>query len=248
MKIGFIGIGNMGSAMLKGAATALPLDQLFYTDVNEVALSKFKAESGIDYVTSNAELVQNANLIVLAIKPQYLNSVLEEIAEEVNESHIFLSIAPGVTIEHIKSYLGLTTRVVRSMPNTPALVLEGMSAFAFSKDAYLAEEVDDIKAFFNSFGRSVEVSENQLDMVVPVSGSSPAYGFMMIEAWQMQQCYVAFLELCLMNLQHKPCLVLQKWFWSQVNILENSKMQFVHQVGPQLKQSKFLRLKDFEVP
>ncbi len=107
---------------------------------------------------------------------------MEEIAEEVNESHIFLSIAPGVTIEHIKSYLGLTTRVVRSMPNTPALVLEGMSAFAFSKDAYLAEEVDDIKAFFNSFGRSVEVSENQLDMVVPVSGSSPAYGFMMIEA------------------------------------------------------------------
>lgn len=182
MKIGFIGIGNMGSAMLKGAETTISNDQLLYTDANVDALEAMKEETGIDYVTSNVDLVENVNVVVLAIKPQYLNSVLTEIAPVINETHIVISIAPGVTIDHIKSLLGRTTRVVRSMPNTPALVLEGMSAYAFSKDHYEALEVEKVKALFESFGRAVEVSEHQLDMVVPVSGSAPAYGFIMIEA------------------------------------------------------------------
>lgn len=182
MKIGFIGIGNMGSAMLKGAMTTISTENLLYTDVNVAAMDAIKDETGIEYVTSNIELVENVNVVVLAVKPQYLNSVLMEIESVINETHIVISIAPGVTIEHLKSVLGATTRVVRSMPNTPALVLEGMSAYAFSKDAYLEDEIDEIKAFFESFGRAVELAEHQLDMVVPVSGSAPAYGFIMIEA------------------------------------------------------------------
>lgn len=172
----------MGSAMLKGADTKLAKDQLIYTDVSEAAMKRIHEETDIDYVTSNVALVQNANVIILAVKPQYLDGVLEEIADYVNEKHIMISIAPGVTIDHIKTMLGETTRVVRSMPNTPALVLEGMSAYCFSKDVYSSEDMSAIKDFFLSFGRAVEVLEHQLDMVVPVSGSSPAYGFIMIEA------------------------------------------------------------------
>lgn len=182
MKFGFIGIGNMGSAMLKGADTKLGKDQLMYTDVSVDVMERIKEETGIDYVTGNVELVQNVNVVILAVKPQYLNGVLEEIADYVNEEHIMISIAPGITIDHIKKMLGSDTRVIRSMPNTPALVLEGMSAYTFSKDNFGDEEVTAVKGFFESFGRAVEVTENQLDMVVPVSGSSPAYGFIMIEA------------------------------------------------------------------
>lgn len=182
MKIGFIGIGNMGSAMLKGAATKLGKKQLTYTDVNEMAMSIVRNHTGIDFVNSNLELVECSDVIVLAVKPQYLNAVLEEIAGKVNTKQIVLSIAPGVTIEHIKSKLGSDIRVIRCMPNTPALVLEGMSAYAFSKDTYTSEEQRFIKGFFESFGRAIELTEDQLDMVVPVSGSAPAYAFIMIEA------------------------------------------------------------------
>lgn len=182
MKFGFIGIGNMGSAMLKGARTKMTTDQLLFTDVNVEAMKRIEDETGLGYVTSNIELVQKVNVIILAIKPQYLNGVLEEIADYVNEAHIVISIAPGVTIEHIKSKLGETTRVVRCMPNTPALVLEGMTAYSYSKDQYTQDDIHIIESFFLSFGRAVEVTESQLDMVVPVSGSSPAYGFIMIEA------------------------------------------------------------------
>ncbi|MDF1616974.1 pyrroline-5-carboxylate reductase [Petrocella sp. FN5] len=182
MKIGFIGIGNMGSAMLKGASTALDKTNLTYTDINKDLMEEIKAETGIPYTADNHSLTKSVDIIVLAVKPQYLKAVMEDIRSYVKPTQIIISIAPGITIDHIKNTLGEKTRVVRSMPNTPALVLEGMTGYCFSHDAYSQAEMDFIRTFFESFGRGVELTEHQLDMVVPISGSSPAYGFMMIEA------------------------------------------------------------------
>jgi pyrroline-5-carboxylate reductase len=182
MKIGFIGIGNMGSAMLKGVSTKLDKTNLTYTDINEDMMEQIKAETGISYEADNISLTQSVDVIVLAVKPQYLKEVMENIRSYVKPTQIILSIAPGITIEHIKHILGEKTRVVRSMPNTPALVLEGMSGYCFSHDVFTQAETDFIRDFFTSFGRGIELTEHQLDMVVPISGSSPAYGFMMIEA------------------------------------------------------------------
>lgn len=182
MKIGFIGMGNMGYAMLKGASIKIDKESLTYTDISQELLEEVKKATDIDYCRDNISLVKNVDIIILAIKPQYYGTVLDEIKACVKSNQIILSIAPGITIDYIKSIIIEDVRVVRSMPNTPALVLEGMSVVSYSNDVYLDIEKAEIKMFFESFSRYIEMSEEQLDMVVPVSGSSPAYGFIMIEA------------------------------------------------------------------
>lgn len=182
MKIGFIGMGNMGFAMLKGASKKLVEYDFCYTDVNKARLDEVKKITGVPFYNSNKELVEEVDIIILAIKPQYMDIVLEEIKEYIKAEQIIISIAPGISIEYIQNYVGSNKRVVRSMPNTPALVLEGMSVFTFSNNGFNNNEKEIIKSFFESFGRTMVLPENQLDMVVPVSGSSPAYMFMMIEA------------------------------------------------------------------
>lgn len=182
MKIGFIGIGNMGSAMFKGALTQMDASNLCYTDINEALRDKIAEETGIEALTDNIDVVKASTIIVLAVKPQYMNQVLEGIRPAVTHDHILLTPAAGVSIDHIKNTIGFGCRVVRCMPNTPALVLEGMSAYTYSHDNFSIEEKETVKAFFDAFGQSVEVPEHLMNEVVPVSGSSPAYFFMMLEA------------------------------------------------------------------
>lgn len=178
-KIGFIGAGNMGLAMIKGAKTLFG-DQISYTDAYVPRLEEVKALTGLPYVTDNQACVEQSDVIVLAVKPQFYNEVLTNI--QANASQIFISIAPGITIQSVKDKLGSNIRVVRAMPNTPAAIGEGMSGICFSEDAFSAEERQLVIDFFNSFGKTVVVRENQMDMIVPVSGSAPAYVFIMIEA------------------------------------------------------------------
>lgn len=182
MKIGFIGVGNMGYAMLKGAMTYLDKGHITFTDHDKRKCDQVKLSTDIRYTSSNIDCVNFADVVVLAVKPQYMTEVLEEIAPMVREGQLFISPAPGKTIDWIKSYLGSKVKVVRCMPNTPALIGEGITAFSYSNDPYSHEEKEAIMTFFNSFGKSVVVREDQMDMVVPVSGSAPAYVYMMIEA------------------------------------------------------------------
>lgn len=180
--LGFIGAGNMGYAMLKGASNVMKKEELLYTDVNIDRLKQVKESTDISYVTSNKELVQSVKYIVLAVKPQFLDGVLEEIKELINEQHIVIGIAPGIAIAHYKNFLGKDVKVVRAMPNTPALVNEGMSGICMSEDGFSKEEKEVIYKFFDSFGKYEEVSENLMNAVTCVSGSSPAYVYMFIEA------------------------------------------------------------------
>lgn len=181
-KIGFIGVGNMGLPMMKGAISSFGKDSIVYTDVNEDRLKNVQTIINIPYLTSNDQCIEEADIIILAIKPQYLKDALTKLKSKALNSKIFISIAPGVKISTLKEVLGDSTRVVRAMPNTPAMVQEGMSAICFSEDIYTEEEREITFRFFSSFGETVELTEKQLDMVVPVSGSSPAYVYMMIEA------------------------------------------------------------------
>ena len=180
--LGFIGAGNMGYAMLKGASKVMKKEELLYTDVNSSRLEEVKQQTGISYVTSNKELVQSVKYIVLAVKPQFLDGVLEEIKEFVTEQHIVVAIAPGIAISHYKDFFGNSVKVVRAMPNTPALVNEGMTGICLSEDTFSEEEKEIIYKFFDSFGKFEEVSENLMNAVTCVSGSSPAYVYMFIEA------------------------------------------------------------------
>lgn len=180
--LGFIGTGNMGYAMLKGASKVIKKEELLYTDVNISRLEQVKQDTGISYVTSNKELVQSVKYIVLAVKPQFLDGVLEETKEAITEQHIVIAIAPGIAISHYKEILGKNVKIVRAMPNTPALVNEGMTGICMSEDAFSEEEKDVIFKFFASFGKFEEVGENLMNAVTCVSGSSPAYVYMFIEA------------------------------------------------------------------
>lgn len=180
--LGFIGTGNMGYAMLKGASKVFSKEELVYTDINLSRLEEVKKDTQISYVTDNTTLISQVKYIVLAVKPQYLDGVLEEIKGKVSTEQIIIAIAPGIAISHYKEILGEKIKVVRAMPNTPALVNEGMSGICFSEDVFAEEEKEVVYRFFDSFGKYEVVGENLMDAVVCASGSSPAYVYMFIEA------------------------------------------------------------------
>lgn len=181
-KIGFIGAGNMGFAMLKGALQIFGKEELTYTDLNKERMEEVKRETGVEYSTDFHGMVRGIKYLVLAVKPQHLENVLESIKDEISSEHVIIAIAPGIAISYYQTYFGKDTKIVRAMPNTPALVNEGMSGICFSDNDFTVEEKNTIYQFFNSFGKFEEVGENLMNAVVCASGSSPAYVYMFIEA------------------------------------------------------------------
>lgn len=179
---GFLGMGNMGYAMLSGACNRFTQKEFHYTDINSERLEYVKQETGISYSMGNSTVVEQSKYIVLAIKPQYYDVVLQDIRNYITTEHIVISIAPGKTIESLKNILGQNIRILRAMPNTPALVNEGMSGICYSEDEYSVEEKDVISQLFSSFGKVEVVEETLMDAVVCATGSSPAYVYMFIEA------------------------------------------------------------------
>jgi len=179
MTIGFIGVGNMGYAMLKGAYKIFD-ETIVYTDINKEKMEQVKAETGLDFVMTNQEVVDASDLIVLAIKPQFMPEVLMNLV--IDDPKIVISIAPGISIEYVNALMGGNPKIVRAMPNTPAMVGEGMSAIAFGDYSFTDEEHREIMNLFNSFGKAIILPEAMMDAVVPISGSSPAYVYMFIEA------------------------------------------------------------------
>ncbi|HOQ16155.1 MAG TPA: pyrroline-5-carboxylate reductase [Defluviitaleaceae bacterium] len=181
-KIGFIGAGNMGYAMLKGLLSYKNKEDLLFTDKSAERVNWVKNNLNVHAFYSNKELVNSAKYIVMAIKPQDYSFVLEDIKAVFTKEHILISIAPGISIASIKQVLGEDAKIVRAMPNTPALVGAGMSVISFSEDSFTVSERNEIFKIFSSFGEVEEIEEKLMNAVVPISGSSPAYVFMMIEA------------------------------------------------------------------
>ncbi|MCI8373683.1 MAG: pyrroline-5-carboxylate reductase [Lachnospiraceae bacterium] len=181
-KIGFVGMGNMGYAMLKGVLKENAPSEIIFSDVNEERSRKVQQETGVHYAESNAECVNNARYIILAVKPQFYDQVLKSIQYTVTQEHVVISIAPGITIEKVQEKLGHDIRIVRAMPNTPALLGEGMTGISYDSSDFRLEEKEMIHKIFSSFGKYQKVDEKLMNAVVCVSGSSPAYVYMFIEA------------------------------------------------------------------
>lgn len=181
-KIGFIGMGNMGYAMLKGVLNVFEPSDIIFTCPDLDKCKRISDETGVKYAESNAECANNAQYIVLAVKPQVYSAVMKNIVNVIREDSVVISIAPGITIDSIKDNLGINTKVVIAMPNTPALVGEGMTGVSYNKDEFSFEQRDVVDRFFNSFGKVVYVDEKLMDVIVCASGSSPAYVYMFIEA------------------------------------------------------------------
>lgn len=179
---GFIGVGNMGGAILKAVCKAFGQNEIVYYDVSKEKCSEITEQLNIKPEINNAAVVSKCKYLILAIKPQFFSDVLKELKGQVTEDHIVISIAAGVKIESIKAVLGDRIRVVRAMPNTPALIGKGITGVTYSSDSFSKTETARLDSFFCSFGEYDVFTENLMDAVTCASGSSPAYVYTFIEA------------------------------------------------------------------
>lgn len=182
-KIGFIGGGNMASALIRGLLLSgtVTADQICASDVNEDRLRLLHDKHGIETTTRNADLARWADVVVIAVKPQIVDRVLAPIAAAITEGDIVISIVAGVPIEALEARLPEGARVVRAMPNTAAMALAAATAITPGTHA-TPDDLDIAGALFNSVGRCVVLEESLIDAVTGLSGSGPAYVMVMIEA------------------------------------------------------------------
>lgn len=181
-KIGFIGMGNMGTAIMRGLLKTYKPEELLFTSAHETKMQKITEETGVAHVSTATECAEQVKYLVLAVKPQVLPTVFKELNGKIREDQVVISIAAGYAIADLQSGLGESARIVRSMPNTPAMVGEGMSGVSYDEALFTDEEKAVIDGFFTSFGKMEKVDEKLMDVVGSASGCSPAYVYMFIEA------------------------------------------------------------------
>jgi pyrroline-5-carboxylate reductase len=181
--IGFIGAGNMAEALIGGLLYAglVAPSRLFASDVEHSRLTLFDRTYGIRTTGGNRTVAEEADILVLAVEPQVLDEVLREIAGVVRGESLIISVAAGYPIARIGRALPQSRKIVRSMPNTPSIVRQGVTAVAYD-DQLPPDDGVAIQALFESIGQMVKVEERWLDAVTGLSGSGPAYVYMMIEA------------------------------------------------------------------
>jgi len=179
---GFIGAGNMGYPLLKAAITTFGSQEVIYTDASMERNQFVMKDTGVAFAEDNVAVVKQCKYLVLAVKPQYFPQVLNQIKKVITKDHVVISIAAGVSIDDVKNILSESIRVIRIMPNTPAMVLKGMTGVSYSQDEYSEEEKKVADRFFGSFGRYELFDEKLMNAVVCANGSSPAYVYMFIEA------------------------------------------------------------------
>ena len=181
--ITFIGGGNMASAIIGGiigSKLAAP-DQITATAKTTATCSSLEERFGIHTCQDNKKAAESADILFLAVKPFLFSEVIAEIKDSVKKDALIISIAAGQPIASIETMFGSSVRLVRAMPNTPALVGEAMSALCIN-DKVTDKELSAAISIFNSFGKCEVIKESMMDAVVGVSGSSPAYVYMFIEA------------------------------------------------------------------
>lgn len=180
--IGFIGGGNMAEALIRGLAEATDApSEIGVSDPSEARLAHLKGCYGLRTDTSNLAIADWADVVVFAVKPQILPSVLAELRPTAGANKLYISVAAGATTQSIAAGLGGEPRIVRSMPNTPALIQVGATVVAAGEHAS-ESDIKLSRAIFDSVGITEELGESQLDAVTGLSGSGPAYVFVMLES------------------------------------------------------------------
>lgn len=183
MRLGVVGAGNMGQALVRGAlaaGVAAPA-QVVASSLDAAALREFAAETGIRAVATNREVVDGAQVILLAVKPQQAAGVLDSLCDAFGPDHVVISIAAGLTTALLEAHLPSGTPVVRVMPNTPSLVGAGAAAWCLGRSAR-PEHGALAARLLDAVGESHAVDESAMDAVTAVSGSGPAYVFLLVEA------------------------------------------------------------------
>lgn len=181
--IGFIGAGNMAEALIRGLVRGghVPASRVVASLPRRDRLDELASTYGIDVTTDNRDVAKRCGLVVLSVKPQIMDKVLREIGDVIQSGTLVVSIAAGVDTETIEEALGEGVRVIRAMPNTPALVGAGATAISPGKHASEAD-LAAAKALFDAVGITVQLDESHLDAVTGLSGSGPAYIFLILEA------------------------------------------------------------------
>jgi pyrroline-5-carboxylate reductase len=182
--IGFVGGGNMAAALIRGllAAGLYHADELWASDVDARKRAALRRRFGISVTANNAELVRGSKLVVLAVKPQIIDPVLMELRDASTPAKVFLSIAAGVTTTRLEAGLGARRRVLRVMPNTPALVGKGVSVLVRGRHATAADQRLGLRVL-RAVGEAVAVADERwLDAVTGLSGSGPAYVYLFAES------------------------------------------------------------------
>lgn len=182
-KLCFIGGGNMAEAMIKGLLrkkTATP-EQIIVSEPQKERVQFLLNTYHVQVVSDNCLALQKSDIIILAVKPQVMKAVLQEISSMVTDQHLIVSIAAGISIPFIVSYLGEDKRIIRTMPNTPAQIGEGAIALCAGGNA-APGDLQVAQTLFNAVGSTVTIEEKLMDAVTGLSGSGPAYIFLIIEA------------------------------------------------------------------
>jgi pyrroline-5-carboxylate reductase len=181
--IGFIGYGNMGQAMVNAIIREklVPIENIIISKKEITQETIDRNKHNIRITTDNLEVVEKADILILAVKPNIYDKLLREIRGQIKKGTIVISIAAGITISYLKERLGENVKIIRAMPNTPALVGEGMTAYSLGCELE-DKELADVESIFNSFGLSQRLDEKLLNGFTSIAGSSPAYVYMMIEA------------------------------------------------------------------
>lgn len=182
-KIGFIGAGKMAQAMIEGIVKSqmIPKENIMASAKTEKTIKTIENTYEISTSLNNRDVARFADILILAVKPDLYQTLIEEIKNEIKQSAIVITIAAGITLMDIEQSFGFQVKAVRTMPNTPSLVGEGMSAICAND--YLSEnEIGEVECLFHTFSKTERLDEKLMDAVPAISGSSPAYVYMLIEA------------------------------------------------------------------
>ena len=183
MKLGFIGTGNMAGAIMGGIIKneIFRPEEIIGADISPAGRDRVKETYGICVTDDNREAAEKAEVLILSVKPQYYAETIAEIRDSVSDDQLIITIAPGKTLAWLEEQFGKAVKIVRTMPNTPALVGEGMTAACVNQ--YVTDEEKEYALrILSSFGKVEIVAEHLIDAVVAVSGSSPAFVYQFIEA------------------------------------------------------------------
>ena len=182
-ELGIIGLGKIGSTILRVLVNSKTIEpeKIIIHDIQKDILLDQSKETKVDFAENNKSVVQKSKYILIAVLPQVIDDVLDDISPVVSEDHVIISIAAGITIDHINQHFDKSVSIVRIMTNTPALVREAASAIS-SNQFIKQTESEYVKNIFNALGLVVELEEKHLDAVTGLSGSGPAYLFIIIES------------------------------------------------------------------
>ena len=182
-RIGFVGCGNMGKAMLQGIVESniIKKENIIVSTKSNESKNDIERIFNVRTTLDNKEVVKNSNIIFFAVKPNMYKFVMEEVKEYIDKDDIIISIAAGISIKNIEDFLSKDNKIIRTMPNTPALVGEGMTAIC-PNHMIEKEELEICERIFKTFGKYEFIEEKDFDAFIALCGSSPAYVFMFIEA------------------------------------------------------------------